>query len=200
MPEIGDEFDPNDFSKNVCLKTFKTPNQLVCEMAFDPSSKFIAAGTSDSHIKIFDIERNFQTHNFTGHRGIIQKLTFFPEQDSLKLISCAEDFVIRVWDLVLKKEVANLKPKGEDNMAHSTTSIEFTNDRKTMISGGRDSCIHFWSTRENFKHISSVKIESLGALKYDEINCMVYTSAVSDDPCLIIGGFSGQVCVYSIKR
>ena len=200
MPEIGEDFKEEDFSKNVCLKTFKTPNQLVLEMTFDPSSKFLAAGTSDSQIKIFDVEKNFQTHNFIGHRGIIQKLVFFPETDSLKLISCAEDFVIRVWDLVFKKEVATMKPKGEDNMAHMTTSICFTNDKKTMISAGRDSCIHFWNTRDNFKHISSVKIESLGALKYDEVNCMVYVNHVKEDPCLIIGGASGQVCIYSIKR
>jgi U3 small nucleolar RNA-associated protein 13 len=28
-------------------------------MAFDPSSRFLAAGTSDSHIKVFDVEKNF---------------------------------------------------------------------------------------------------------------------------------------------
>lgn len=47
----------------------------------------------------------------------------------MKLISTGEDFVIRVWDLVLKKEVANMKPKGKkDNMAHMTTSICITKD------------------------------------------------------------------------
>jgi U3 small nucleolar RNA-associated protein 13 len=169
-------------------------------MAFDPSSKFLAAGTSDSHIKIFDVSRNYQTHNFLGHRGIIQKLVFHPEANSLKLLSCAEDFVIRVWDLVLKKEVAVMKPKGkDDNMAHMTTSLVFTNDRKTLITGGRDSCLHFWNVQDNFKHISSVKIESLGALKFDEINCLVYVGS-KEDPCIIIGGSSGQVLVYSVKR
>ena len=169
-------------------------------MTFDPSSKFLAAGTSDSHIKIYDVQKNYQTHNFLGHRGIIQKLLFYPQVDSLKLLSCAEDFVIRVWDLVLKKEVAVMKPKGkDDNMAHMTTSLVLTNDKKTLITGGRDSCLHFWNTQDNFKHISSVKIENLGALKFDEINALVYVSS-KDDPCIIIGGSSGQVLVYSIKR
>ena len=119
----------------------------------------------------------------------------------MKLISCAEDFVIRVWDLVLKKEVSQMKPKGkDDNMAHMTTSLIFTNDKKTLITGGRDSCIHFWDTRDNFKQISSIKIEALGALKYDEINCMEYINTFKEDPCLIIGGSSGQVLIYSIKR
>ena len=151
---------------------FKTTNQLTIEMVFDPTSKFLACGTSDSHIKVFDIKKGFQTHNFLGHRGIITKLSFFPgADDTLKLISCAEDFVIRVWDLVVKKEIGQMKPKGkDDNMAHMTTSIVFTSDKKTIISGGRDGCLHFWNAHDNFKHISTIKLETLGGLKYDEIN------------------------------
>lgn len=109
--------------------------------------------------------------------------------------------MLRVWDLVLKKEVAQIKPKGkDDDLAHATTSIQFTADKKTLISGGRDGCLHFWSVFEGFKHISSIKIESLGALKYEEILTMTYLSLCKDDPCIIIGGQSGSIYVYSIKR
>ena len=168
-------------------------------MTFDPNSKLIAAGTSDSHIKIFDVQKGFQTHNFLGHRGLILRLRFYPDPDSLKLISTGEDFQIRVWDLILKKEVATMKPKGkEDNMAHMTTSFVFTNDKKTLISGGRDGCLHFWNAHDSYKLISSVQIESLGALKYEEIISMVYLAS-KEDPCIIFGGQSGQICVYSIK-
>lgn len=64
---------------------------MVLEINFDPTSKFVACGTADSHIKVYDVVKGFQTHNFTGHRGIINKLVFYPEIDSLKLISSAED-------------------------------------------------------------------------------------------------------------
>jgi U3 small nucleolar RNA-associated protein 13 len=141
------------------MKLFKTQTQLVVEMTFDPSSKFLAVGTSDSHIKIYDVLGGFQTHNFTGHRGVILKLVFHPDPTSLKLLSCAEDFIIKVWDLVLKKDVAVMKPKGkEDNMAHMTTSMVFTNDKKTLITSGRDGMLHFWNVKENFKLISSVSL------------------------------------------
>ena len=42
-----------------CIKMFKTTNQLTLEMVFDPTSKFLACGTSDSHIKVFDILKGF---------------------------------------------------------------------------------------------------------------------------------------------
>lgn len=78
-------------------------------MSFDPTSKFLAAGTADSNIKVFDVKKGFQTHNLTGHRGIITNLIFHPEIDSLKLISTAEDLTIKVWDLVMRSEIANLR-------------------------------------------------------------------------------------------
>jgi len=93
MPDTSLEgFDPAEFKKMECFKMFKTSTQLVVEMTFDPSSKLLAVGTSDSHVKVFDIQRGFQTHNFLGHRGLILKLVFYPDVDSLKLISTGEDF------------------------------------------------------------------------------------------------------------
>jgi hypothetical protein len=32
---------------------------MVLEMAFDPSSKFLAVGTADSHVKVFDVVKGF---------------------------------------------------------------------------------------------------------------------------------------------
>jgi len=63
----------------------------VLNMSFDPTGRFLAAGTSDSHVKVFDVRKGFQTHNFRGHRGIIVKVVFLPEVDALKLLSCSED-------------------------------------------------------------------------------------------------------------
>ena len=82
---------------------------MVLEMTFDPSSKFLAAGTADSHVKVFDVRKGFQTHNLLGHRGIITNLVFHPEIDTFKLISTAEDLTIKVWDLVLRTEIHNLR-------------------------------------------------------------------------------------------
>lgn len=199
LPEINEDLNPTDFEKMECTNTFKSQG-LVLELAFDPNSKFLATGSSDSQIKIYDVINGFQTHNFNGHRGIVLGLVFYPDNDSLKLLSTAEDFIIKVWDLVLKKEVAVLKPKGkDDNMAHRTTTMIFTKDKKTLITSGRDGCVHFWNVHANWKLTSSIKVSSLGALAFEEVLSMVYLH-IPDDPCLVLGGHSGEVNVYSIKR
>lgn len=108
---------------------------------------------------------------------------------------------VRVWDLVLKKEIGTMKPKGVDNnKASHTTCFAFTKDRKTIITGGRDGCLHFWNAMDNYKLIQSIKIQSLGGLQYDEINAMLYLADNAEDPCLLLGCLSGQICLYSINR
>jgi len=118
------------------VASFKTPNQMCLEICFDPSSRFVAVGTADSHVKVYDVSKQFQTHNFLGHRGVICKLAFMPGVDTLKLVSAAEDFDVKVWDLVLNKEIASLKGnKGR------VSSLLFTKDFRTMIVGSRDGLI-----------------------------------------------------------
>lgn len=149
------KLDVENFANMECLKMFKTPQQLTVELAFDATSRFLACGTTDSHIKVFDVRNGFQTHNFVNPRGVITKLSFIPgSSDTLRLLSTAEDMAVRVWDLVLKKEIGTMKPKGVDNnKASATTCFAFTNDRKTIITGGRDGCLHFWNAMDNYKLI-----------------------------------------------
>lgn len=128
------------------MQTFKTTNQLGLEVCFDPSSRYVAIGTSDSHVKVFDTVKGFQTHNFMGHRGVIVQLAFLPQADALKLISSGEDFTVRVWDLVLNSEIACLR-----GTIGRVTSFAFSQDQKTLVVGAKDSKIAFYNILENYK-------------------------------------------------
>lgn len=48
-----------DFGSLEEVQLFRTTNQMVLELTFDPSSKFLAVGTADSSIKIFDVRKGF---------------------------------------------------------------------------------------------------------------------------------------------
>ena len=173
------------------LKSFKTTGQMVLELAFDPSSKFLAAGTADSSIKVYDVAKGFQTHNFTGgHRGIITNLTFFPESDTLLLISSAEDCQIKVWDLIMRAEVAHLK--GHNALVTSST---FSNDRTTLITCAKDGKLAFWNAKDGFKQLSMFKYSKTE----DELNVVHYL-VVDETPYLIVGGASGTLSIFDINN
>jgi len=66
-----------------------------------------------------------------------------PGVDSLRLVSSGEDFIVKIWDMVLNKEIAALKGnKGR------VSSFQFTNDYKTLIVGARDGKIALYNTHE----------------------------------------------------
>lgn len=82
---------------------------LGLELCFDPSSRYLAIATSDSQVKVYDAVKGFQTHNFIGHHNIVLTMQFYPMKDSLRLITAGEDLCVKVWDLVINKEVVSLR-------------------------------------------------------------------------------------------
>ncbi|CAN0277644.1 unnamed protein product, partial [Hapterophycus canaliculatus] len=38
----------------------------------------VATGSSDSTVKVWDVERGYCTHNFRGHKGVVSVVAFHP--------------------------------------------------------------------------------------------------------------------------
>ena len=179
------------------FQNFRLVGCLALELCVDPSSRFVAIGTSDSQIKIYDLQKGFQTHNFTGHRGVIVKMQFVPQDKSLRLISAAEDMLVKVWDLVLNSEVCTIKPTKSGGRA---TCFAFSKDFKTLIIGCRDGSIVFLNAHNNFKLIHEVKCSTeIGfASDEEEVNSLVYLSWDSQTSYLAVGTTSGQIAVLDL--
>ncbi len=64
-----------------------------------------------------------------------------PQEGSLRLVSAAEDMLVKVWDLVLNTEIATIK--GQNGRA---TCFAFSNDFKTLMAGYRDGTISFFNS------------------------------------------------------
>lgn len=139
---------------------------------------------------MWDLSKGFQTHNFTGHRGVIVKLAFLPQEGSLRIVSAAEDMLVKVWDLVLNTEVNTLRASQSGGRA---TCFAFSKDFKTMMVGSRDGSIAFFNTQKNFKLIHRVVCNTaLGfATDEEEINSLVYLNFGGQTSYLAIGTTSG---------
>ena len=178
---------------------FRLTGCLGLEIGVDPGSRYVAVGTSDSQIKVYDLQKGFQTHNFVGHRGIVVKLTFLPQKGSLRLVSAAEDMLVKVWDMVLNTEIATIKGL----TGGRATCFAFSNDYKTLFVGYRDGTICFFHTEKQFKLIHSIKCDSsLGfeenGHEEEEVNALVYLNFGGSTSYLAAAGTSGKLVIIDL--
>ncbi|CAI9561822.1 unnamed protein product [Staurois parvus] len=123
-----------------CSRTWKAIHTApVASMTFDPTSTLLVTGGCDSTIKIWDILKQYCTHNLKGSSGVVHLVQFHPDMSRLQLFSSSMDYKIRIWDLKSSKCVSILE-------AHysAVTSLCFFPDGNTMVSSGRDKICTVW--------------------------------------------------------
>jgi len=127
----------------------KTP---VLEMVFDQTSTLLASGSSDSTIKVYDVTKQYYTHNFKGSQGVISVLEYHPDPDKLVLFSSSDDGKIRMWDLNTSKCLSVL----EGHFSPATALI-FSKDHSILVSSGRDNVMIMWDLA-NRKQLRTVPV------------------------------------------
>jgi U3 small nucleolar RNA-associated protein 13 len=128
----------------VCVRAFKGHAEPVVCMAYDPTGTFCATGSTDRTAKVFDTRGGFATHNFRGHGGSVSLVEFHPDAKRLLLVSASDDGAIRIWSLHDKSCVATLA-----NHMSAVTSVAFSLDGYTLVTGSRDKVCNFWELRRN---------------------------------------------------
>ncbi|XP_062914934.1 transducin beta-like protein 3 [Mobula hypostoma] len=129
-----------DWKENVCIRTWKAIHTSpVASMAFDSTSTLLATGGCDSTIKIWDVIKQYCTHNLKGSFGVVHLVEFHPDISRLQLFSSAMDNKIRVWNLNTSKCMMIL-----DAHYSAVTSLAFTLDGNTLVSSGRDKICTVW--------------------------------------------------------
>lgn len=125
----------------------------VCTV--DPTSTFLASGSADGIVKVWDISAGHVTHVFKGHGGVVSALKFnFPQDPSaassartLQLVTASVDTRIRLFDLMAtsRNEQGALQPMAIlEGHVSVPRGLDVTPDGKWLISGGRDSVILLW--------------------------------------------------------
>jgi len=191
------ELHENDWKPESVIQSFKTGNMLGLECCFDPSSRYLAIATSDSQVKVYDAAKGFQTHNFVGHQNIVLIMQFFPAKDSLRLITAGEDLCVKVWDLVINKEVASLR-----GSLGRITSLVVTKDMKTLIVGNKDGKVAFYNVADNYRQIAVFDAtKDMGIPKGDsdlEVNALSFIT-MAKSQYLAVGTNTGQIALVDLS-
>lgn len=149
-------------------------------------------------MKVYDAVKGFMTHNFVGHQNIVLTMQFYPAKDALKLITAGEDLCVKVWDLVINKQVASL----QGSMGR-ITSLSFSQDFKTLIVGAKDGKIAFYNATDNFRQIAVMDaVKNMGIPNPNseidiEVNALCYLS-LKLGQFLAVGTNIGQLVLIDL--
>ncbi|PPR07493.1 hypothetical protein CVT26_013462, partial [Gymnopilus dilepis] len=111
-------------------------NHLLC-IAFSEDGKWVASGSTDLAVRIWDVETGQEKRKFEGHTGHIQSICFSP--DGQRVISGSDDRTIRVWNLETGEEEKRLEGHSD-----SVRSVSSSPDGRTVVSASSDTKIRIW--------------------------------------------------------
>jgi U3 small nucleolar RNA-associated protein 13 len=186
----------------------------------DPTSTYLASGSADGIVKVWDIFRGYVTHVFKGHGGVVSALRFnFPQHPAsvnqerkVQLITASVDTRIRVFNLTpSSKHSGALKPdvvlEGHSSVPRG---LDVSQDGKWLLSGGRDSVVLIWDLSHSYetKEVGTKRklptlvktvpilerVEAMGLIQLDDD---IYGSERSPDRILFFtGGQHGIVKIW----
>ncbi|XP_069503403.1 transducin beta-like protein 3 [Ambystoma mexicanum] len=132
-----------DWREGTCARSWKAIHTApVASMTFDPTSTLLATGGCDSTIKIWDVIKQYCTHNLKGSSGVVHLVEFHPDISRLELFSSSMDYKVRIWNLKSSKCIAVL-----ESHYSAVTSLSFSADGATLISSGRDKICTVWDLK-----------------------------------------------------
>jgi len=160
--------------------TINDPDSLnndagVTSVAISPNGQFVAAGSLDTVVRIWDVNTGVLVERLRGHRDSVYSVAFTP--DGKGLVSGSLDKTLKYWDVsalmsgggpVIKgrKEGANggvvsgpggVARKDGDKQSQCTMnftghkdyvlSVAVSHDGQWVVSGSKDRGVQFWDSR-----------------------------------------------------
>lgn len=132
-----------DWRQAQCTRSWKAIHTApVASMTFDSTSTLLATGGCDGTIKLWDVVKQYCTHNLKGSSGVVHLVQFHPDTNRLQLFSSSSDCGIRVWDLRSSQCMCLLQ-----SHYSAVTCLSFSSDGQTLISSGRDKVCTVWDLK-----------------------------------------------------
>lgn len=117
------------------IESFK---HRISTVTFSPDRRYVASGSWDHTIRLWDAATGQKIKTFAGHTGRINALAF--SADGRRILSAARDNLVKIWDVATGQELRTLTGHTGD-----VRSVAFSNKPHGVISGGADGTIRFWN-------------------------------------------------------
>src|SRR5262249_54097256 len=109
----------------------------VTAVAFSPEGRFLASGSGDQTVRLWDLISGKEVGVFRGHQDGVTSVAF--SQDGKRLFSGSADKTARVWEVASGREVLRLEGHGA-----AVTSVAFGPDGRSLASASEDTRVRVW--------------------------------------------------------
>ncbi|EAR84978.2 WD domain, G-beta repeat protein (macronuclear) [Tetrahymena thermophila SB210] len=171
-----------------CIQALSIQNKFyehkdwINKLCYLDSNQIFASASSDSTIRVFDLNTDSEIAKMEGHIGAINTLLFW---DETTLISGGLDKTIRVWDWQVQTDEQQTVLYGHDKPVRALVKL----DEDLFASGGGERQVHIWS----FQSKKLVK-------KLPECEDTILCLAKLHGDYMASGSSKGIITIYDYQR
>ncbi|RYC79718.1 Vegetative incompatibility protein HET-E-1 [Fusarium oxysporum f. sp. narcissi] len=122
---------------NACLQTLEGHDDLVTSVAFSADGQWIASGSMDGTVKIWDTATGACVQTLKGHGAWVNSIVF--SADGQQLASGSSDETVKIWDVATGTCMQTLVGHND-----SVSSVAFSADGQRVASGSSDETVKIW--------------------------------------------------------
>jgi WD40 repeat protein len=175
----------------------KGHTNVVLSLAFSNDSRYLASGSFDQTVRIWDMARKKGIHTLSGHKKYILGVSFLP--DNRRVVSASLDHTLILWDAMSGKSLKRM-----EGHTGAVRSVAVSPDGKTIASGSWDKTIRLWDGRDgSFMKVLARLERNVGSLSFSPDGKTILTGSGShgsgQDLCRLFAVPSGQE-LYAFDR
>jgi hypothetical protein len=124
------------------LKTLVGHKDCIYSVAWSPDGKFLASGSYDKMVKLWDAATGREVKNLQDHIDAVFAVAFSP--DGKHLASGSQDRSVKIWDIASGQRLYTL-----GDATDGLTSMAYSPSGKQIAAAGYDKTIFVWQVGES---------------------------------------------------